>query len=65
MRQMALSPAELREDLKSETEKARRLEQLLRRAEAEIVALRTARDAALKVAAWGGARIDGGTRHEQ
>ena len=46
--------AELREDLKSEQARAARLEQQLQRAQAEIAALRTARDAALKVAAWVG-----------
>ena len=62
---MVLSAAELREDLKIETARATRLEQLLRRAEAEIIALRTARDAAIKIAAWGGTRrTDGTTRHE-
>ena len=63
MRQLALSPTELREDLQAETARAARLEQLLRRAEAEIEALRTARDAALKIAAWG-RRVEAGTRGE-
>ena len=45
----------------SETARATRLEQLLRHAHAEIAALRTARDAALKVAAWGAPRLVEGT----
>ena len=62
---MVLSAAELREDPKTETARARRLEQRLRHAEAEIAALRAARDAAIKIAAWGGTRrTDGTTRHE-
>jgi hypothetical protein len=53
---MSLTATELREDLKCEQARAARLEQQLQRALAEIAALRTARDAALKVAAWGGPR---------
>ena len=65
MRQIALSPAELREDLKSETARATRLEQQLRHARAEIRGVEAARDAAIKIAAWGGQRrTAGGTRHE-
>ena len=65
MRQMALSPAELREDLQRETARAQRLEQRLRLLEAENGALRAARDVALRLAAWGGLRsVKGTTRHE-
>jgi hypothetical protein len=59
-----ISVTELREDLASEQARARRLEQELQRAEAEIKALRLARDAALKIAVWGGRRIEVDTRGE-
>ncbi len=60
-----VSAAELRENLTSEQARATRLEQLLRCAEAEILALRAARDAAIRIAAWGGPRrIESGTRDE-
>ena len=60
MREIFISAAELREDLKSEQLRATRLEQQLRHAEAEIVAQRTARDTALRLAAWGGLRSANG-----
>ena len=66
MSHLVVSTAELREDLKAEQARAARLEQQLQRAQAEIAALRVARDAALKVAAWGGPRrVQSGTRREQ
>ena len=56
---------ELREDLAYERSRADRLEGELRRAQIEIETLKTARDAALRVAAWGGPRrVESQPRHE-
>ena len=65
VRRLTVRERESIEDLDSERARADRLDRQLQVALAEIAALRTARDAALKVAAWGGPRrIAGSTRHE-
>jgi hypothetical protein len=51
--EITLTRAELAQDLTAERPRAARLEQLLRQAQAENAALKTARDAAIRMCAWG------------
>ena len=64
-RPLALTPKELRADLQNEQARAARLAALLQRALVENEALKTSRDTALRLAAWGGYRkVKGTTRDE-
>ena len=56
---------ELREDLSYERARADRLEGELRRAHQEIAALKIARDTALRIAVWGGRRVEIASRHDE